>query len=180
MDWIGNKECEYQFGNKEHKYQFGNIGKIILSIGTLSGRERKIWPADSTGARDLTRWPHRGDRYQSQVIDLAPSGHIQPDELQRTRRLISGPTKQYQAISGPCEFADVKVSTNAKEEITTKSGTLEDKQRGRDKRTIMSVTQTGVGHDKVPQQQNGERKYGVRKNNNDIRNAKSDGIKVLP
>ena len=66
-----------------------------------------------------------------------------------------------------------------KEEITTKSGTLEDKQRGRDKRTIMSVTQTRVGHDKVPQQQNGERKYGVRKNNNDIRNAKSDGIKVL-
>ena len=67
-----------------------------------------------------------------------------------------------------------------KEEITTKSGTPEDKQRGRDKRTIMSVTQTRVGHDKVPQQQNGKRKYGIRKNNNDIRNAKSDEIKVLP
>ena len=72
------------------------------------------------------------------------------------------------------------MSTNAKEEITTKSGTPEDKQRGRDKRTIMSVTRTRVGHDKVPQQQNGERKYGVRKNNNDIGNVKSDGIKVLP
>ena len=67
-----------------------------------------------------------------------------------------------------------------KEEITTKLGTPEDKQRGRDKRIIMSVTRTRVGHDKVPQQQNGERKYGVRKNNNDIRNAKSDGINVLP
>ena len=67
-----------------------------------------------------------------------------------------------------------------KEETATKLGTPEDKQRGRDKRTIMSVTRTRVGHDKVPQQQNGERKYGVRKNNNDIRNAKSDGIKVLP
>ena len=67
-----------------------------------------------------------------------------------------------------------------KEEITTKLGTLEDKQRGRDRRTIMSVTQTRVGHDKVPQQQNGECKYGIRKNNNDIRNAKSDGVKVLP
>ena len=66
------------------------------------------------------------------------------------------------------------------EEITTKSGTPEDKQRGRDKRTIMSVTRTRVGHDKVLQQQNGECKYGIRKNNNDIRNAKSDGVKVLP
>ena len=67
-----------------------------------------------------------------------------------------------------------------KEETTTKLGTLEDKQRGRDERIIMSVTRTRVGHDKVPQQQNGERKYGVRKNNNNIRNAKNDGIKVLP
>ena len=67
-----------------------------------------------------------------------------------------------------------------KEEITTKLSTPEDKQRGRDKRTIMRVTQTRVGRDKVPQQQNSERKYGVRKNNNDVRNAKSDGIKVLP
>ena len=67
-----------------------------------------------------------------------------------------------------------------KEEITTKSGTPKDKQRGRDKRTMMSVTRTRVGHDKVPQQQNGERKYGVEKNNNDIRNAKSGVIKVLP
>ena len=66
-----------------------------------------------------------------------------------------------------------------KEEIITKLGTPEDKQRGRDKRTIMSVTRTRVGHDKVPQQQNGERKYGIRKNNNDIRNAKSEGLKVL-
>ena len=31
-----------------------------------------------------------------------------------------------------------------KEEITTKSGTPEDNQRGRDKRTIMSVTRTRV------------------------------------
>ena len=67
-----------------------------------------------------------------------------------------------------------------KEEITTKLGTPEDKQRGRDRRTIMSVTRTRVGHDKVLQQQNGEHKYGIRKNNNDIRNAKSDEIKVLP
>ena len=65
-----------------------------------------------------------------------------------------------------------------KEEIITKLGTPEDKQRGRDRRTIMSMTRTRVGHDKVPQQQNGECKYGVRKNNN-IRNAKSDGVKVL-
>ena len=67
-----------------------------------------------------------------------------------------------------------------KEETTTKLGTLEDKQRGGDKRTITSVTRTRVGHDKVPQQQNGECTYNVRKNNNDIRNAKSDGVKVLP
>ena len=65
-----------------------------------------------------------------------------------------------------------------KEEITTKLGTPEDKHEGGDKRTIMKVTWTRVGHDKAPQQQIGESKYGIRKNNNDIRNAKSDGIKV--
>ena len=62
-----------------------------------------------------------------------------------------------------------------KEEITTKLGTPENKQRGRDKRTIMSVTWTRVGHDKVLQQQNGERKYGVRKNNNDIKSDENQG-----
>ena len=66
-----------------------------------------------------------------------------------------------------------------KEEVNTKLGTPKDKQRGRDRRTIMSVTRTRVGYDKVPQQQNGKCKYGIRKNNNDTRNAKSDGVKVL-
>ena len=37
-----------------------------------------------------------------------------------------------------------------KEEITTKLGTPEHKHEGGDKRTIIKVTQTRVGHDKVP------------------------------
>ena len=56
--------------------------------------------------------------------------------------------------------------------------TPEDKHEGGDKKTIMKVTQTRVGHDKVLQQQIGECKYGIRKNNNGIRNAKSNRIRV--
>ena len=66
-----------------------------------------------------------------------------------------------------------------KEETTTKLGTPEDKHEEGDKKTIINVTWTRVGHNKILQQQNGEHKYGIRKNNNDIRNVKSDGIRVL-
>ena len=66
-----------------------------------------------------------------------------------------------------------------KEETATKLGTPEDKHEERDEKTIMNMTWTRVGCDKILQQQNGECKYGVRKNNNDVRNAKSDGVRVL-
>ena len=66
-----------------------------------------------------------------------------------------------------------------KEETTTKLGTLEDKHEEGDEKTIINVTWTRVSHDKILQQQNGKHKYGVRKNNNDIRNVKSARVRVL-